>query len=70
MMPQNFNNQLLVTVITFTESESSLVMKDNWNNQFLDIKNTQKWIKLHGRPEHDIVYTWHMSRTMGANKAM
>ena len=38
MMPQNFNNQLLVTVITFTESESSFVMNDRWNNQFLDIK--------------------------------
>ena len=38
MMPQNFNNQLLVTVIAFTESESSFVMNDRWNNQFLDIK--------------------------------
>ena len=38
MMPQNFNNQLLVTVITFTESEFSFVINDRWNNQFLDIK--------------------------------
>ena len=28
MMPQNFNNQLLVSVITFTESESCFVMND------------------------------------------
>ena len=42
MMPQNFNNQVLVTVITFTESESSFVMNDRWNNQFLDIKRALK----------------------------